>query len=71
MPNAPFRSLSRLATQWADNLNAVIERIASESHLVIRAELSTIEGLLLHHNAELSSIKDFLDMTRELKARML
>jgi GTP-binding protein EngB required for normal cell division len=67
LPGALEKSLSRLATQWADRINAVIERMADESYLVIRSELSTIEGLLLHHNAALSEIDQFLDRTRELR----
>jgi GTP-binding protein EngB required for normal cell division len=67
LPGALEKSLSRLVTQWADNLNAAIERMAGKSLSMITTEIATIEDLLHCTPSDLSDVVLLLTRTRELQ----
>jgi len=71
LPDALEKNLSRLATQWADQLNQAIDKMADESQAIITAEILTIEELLSQEHSELSDINYLVDVTRALQGQLL
>jgi hypothetical protein len=66
LPDVLEKSMSRLATQWTDKLNAVIEHMADTSLSTMGAELKTIETLLHNNSSVLAEIDGLLERTREI-----